>query len=380
MDKETNNLSPSRPADGWGRYINTPAPPVLTREYFDLALKHQMDPNFLMVDRPVSAIYHDLQYNAFLKDVRDNGRHKEDRTGTGTTAKFGHMMRFDIRNGIIPLLTGKKMHLPSIIHEIIWYLSGSPNIKYLQDNGVRIWNEWADANGDLGPVYGVQWRNWKTYDILRSDAEDFTGDTIRHTNATVIEGKVDQIQQALDDLKNNPDSRRIIVNAWNVAYIKDMKLPPCHFTFQFYAEEMTWEERVEWWQHANNKHGIIPKVMDTQLDKMGVPRRYLSCLMSQRSADAFLGVPFNIAQYSILTHLVAKLVGMAPKEFIWSGGDCHIYDNLKDQVDEQLTRIPYPSPRLLIADNVDNFENLSYNDFLIEDYQCHPAIKGKVAV
>lgn len=379
MDKETNNLSQGIVGTK-GNPGNAGYPLELDLGYFNFAREYDRDPAGLMgKTRPLDATYHDIQYLNFLKDVKDNGRWKGDRTGTGTTAKFGHMMRFELRNGIIPLLTTKKMFLPAIFHEIIWYLSGDSNIKYLQENGVRIWNEWADENGDLGPVYGVQWRNWKTYDILRSEPEDFTGDTIRHTNATVIEGKIDQIKNALNDLKNNPDSRRIIVNAWNVADIQNMKLPPCHFTFQFYAEVMTWEERIEWWQEKTGKN-VIPKVMMEQLDDMGVPRRYLSCLMSQRSADAFLGVPFNIAQYSILTHIIAKLVGMAPKEFIWSGGDCHIYDNLKAQVEEQLTRIPYPSPRLVIKDTVDNIDNLSYNDFEVIDYQFHPAIKGQVAV
>lgn len=325
-------------------------------------------------------IAHDFEYLNLLSHVKTNGRHKSDRTGTGTTSTFGYMMRFDIRNGSIPLLTSKKMYLPAIIHEIIWYLSGDSNIKYLQENGVRIWNEWADANGDLGPVYGYQWRNWTKFEIVESDAEynAATGETF-HGRATVVETKIDQIKNLLHDLANNPDSRRLMVSAWNVADLPDMKLPPCHFTFQFYTEEMTHEERIEWWQHKNQTTAI-PKSMSQQLTAMGVPTRFLSCLMSQRSADVFLGVPFNIAQYSILTHIFAKLTNTAPKDFIWSGGDCHIYDNLKDQVDEQLTRVPFASPRLVIKDSVDNIDNLKYNDFEIVDYQFHPAIKGIVAI
>lgn len=577
-------------------------------------------------------LFHDYQYLNLLRWTQE-GRHKGDRTGTGTTARFGYQMRFDIRNGIIPLLTTKKMYMPAIIHEIIWYLSGDSNIKYLLDNKVRIWSEWATPEGHLNKVYGHQWRKWETvtntnvvlvkireggidapyvtaynfisslespddlegksfinkadqkyyvwrklpsegsgnssYEVwfpttgsivkaLRPNikrgqvsdpyaktvfGEGCVGEYVEHTpirkvaynlwynmmrrcydqtlpeyalyggkgvfvdqswrcfanflrdihsvvgfgkwaeapsqyqldkdyflgncyskdttifipnkynqqlvNATGckyvathqktgateaftiirdfatkhgIYGQqvshailhspnnyargwsfekiepptgyvyrqeyfVDQIANLLHDLKTNPDSRRLMVSAWNVADIADMKLPPCHFTFQFYSEEMTTKERMDYFV-AKNPHlefAALSEIFDgqdqeEQLDMLSVPKRFLSCMMSQRSADVFLGVPFNIAQYSILTHIFAKLTGMAPKEFIWSGGDCHIYDNLKEQVAEQLTRIPYPSPRIVIKDTVDNIDNLSYNDFEVIDYQFHPAIKGQVAI
>lgn len=322
---------------------------------------------------------HDFTYFALLRRIKDEGRHKSDRTGTGTTSIFGHDMRFNIQNGSIPLLTSKKMHLPSIIHELIWFLSGDTNIATLLKNNVRIWSEWADDNGELGKIYGKQWREWDKYNIVESDVEINEDGSLFHSRATVVESKIDQIAEVIHTLKNNPDSRRIIVSAWNVADLPDMKLPPCHAFFQFYSEEMTYQERIEWWQVKNNTTAI-PKVMASQLDDMGVPKRFLSCKLTQRSADVFLGVPYNIAQYSLLTHLIAKLVGMATKEFIWSGGDCHIYDNLQNQVDEQLSRIPYVSPHVVIKDSVDNIDNLSYNDFEIINYQFHPTIKGQVAV
>lgn len=247
---------------------------------------------------------------------------KTDRTGTGTKSVFGYQMRFDLAEGF-PLLTTKKLHLKSIIHELLWFLDGDTNIKYLQDNGVRIWNEWADENGDLGPVYGAQWRSWGTAD----------GST------------VDQITKAVETIKSNPDSRRILVNAWNVGEIDKMNLPPCHIMFQFYVN--------------NNK---------------------LSCQLYQRSADIFLGVPFNIASYAILTMMMAHVTGLEVGDFVHTLGDAHIYSNHFDQVETQLKREVYPLPKLNITRDIDSIFDFKYEDFELTEYEAHPHIKGVVAV
>jgi thymidylate synthase len=261
-------------------------------------------------------------YLNFLKHIRQHGAKKEDRTGTGTYSVFGYDMRFDLAEGF-PLVTTKKLHLRSIIHELLWFLQGDTNIKYLKDNGVRIWDEWADENGDLGPVYGKQWRSWSTPD-----------------------GKVvDQIKILLEQIQTNPDSRRLIVSAWNVGELADMALPPCHLLIQFYV--------------AQGK---------------------LSCKLTQRSADAFLGVPFNIASYALLTHMIAQQCDLKVGDFIWSGGDCHIYSNHLEQVDLQLTRIPFAPPKLVIARKPDSIFDYKFEDFVIEGYECHETIKAPVAV
>ena len=262
------------------------------------------------------------QYLSMMRHIRDTGARKEDRTGTGTLSVFGHQMRFDLSEGF-PLVTTKKLHLKSIVHELLWFLSGDSNIRYLQDNGVSIWNEWADENGDLGPVYGVQWRKWK----------DEVGNT------------VDQIQDVVTRIKEDPDSRRIIVSAWNVAEIPGMALPPCHCLFQFYV--------------ADGK---------------------LSCQLYQRSADVFLGVPFNIASYALLTHMMAQQCDLKVGDFIWTGGDCHLYANHMEQVEEQLTREPLPLPRLAIKRRPDSIFDYQFEDFEILNYQSHPHIKAAVAV
>lgn len=319
-------------------------------------------------------VFHDFPYLDLLSNVRIYGRKKEDRTGTGTISVFGREMRFDIQNGIVPILTSKKMHLPAIVHEIIWYLSGTGNIKYLQDNGVRIWNEWADANGDLGPVYGQMWRNWPKHTVVGAEVGG-----LQHT----IVDHIDQIAEVIHTLKTNPDSRRIMVNAWNVGLLPEMKLPPCHYTFQFYSEVMTLDERIWWWRKESglNGNGASETVATHEgMDFLAVPRQYLSCKITQRSADVFLGVPFNIAQYSILTHMIAQVTGMAAREMIWSGGDCHIYLNHMDQVKEQLSRQPMVSPILVLNKAVDNIDNFVYNDFSFKDYKSHPAIKASVAI
>lgn len=262
------------------------------------------------------------QYLDYLRFILTHGVTKTNRTGVDIMSVFGYQMRFDLQAGF-PLLTTKKLHTKSIFHELLWFLSGSTNITYLQQNGVRIWNEWADEHGNLGPIYGKQWRSWPTSD-----------------------GKViDQISMVIKEIKHNPDSRRLIVSAWNVGELDKMALPPCHLLFQFYV--------------ANGA---------------------LSCQLYQRSADSFLGVPFNIASYALLTHLVAAQCDLQVKDFIWTGGDCHIYQNHIEQVQLQLTRTPYPLPTLTIKRKPASIFAYCYDDFVIENYQAHPHIKGEVAV
>lgn len=262
------------------------------------------------------------QYLDLLQHVLDHGILKEDRTGTGTHSVFGYQMRFDLQNGF-PLLTTKKLHLKSIIHELLWFLKGDTNVKYLQANGVRIWNEWADENGDIGHIYGYQWRSWP----------DYNG------------GHIDQIKEAIDTIQNNPDSRRIIVSAWNVADLPQMNLPPCHAFFQFYV--------------ANGK---------------------LSLQLYQRSADIFLGVPFNIASYALLLMMVAQVTGLEAGDFVHTLGDAHIYNNHIEQVREQLSREPRALPTMKLNPDVKSIFDFKYEDFELTDYNPHPHIAGKVAV
>ncbi len=262
------------------------------------------------------------QYLDLIRHIKANGHHKSDRTGTGTRSVFGYQMRFDLGEGF-PLVTTKKVHLRSIIHELLWFLKGDTNVKYLQENGVSIWNEWADENGDLGPVYGKQWRAWETS----------RGDTI------------DQLSQVMDQIKHSPDSRRMLVVAWNPADVPEMALPPCHCLFQFYV--------------ADGK---------------------LSCQLYQRSCDVFLGLPFNIASYALLTHMMAQQAGLEVGDFVWTGGDVHIYSNHDVQTDLQLTREPYPLPKLDIRRKPDSLFDYQFEDFQILDYEAHPHIKGPVAV
>ncbi len=259
------------------------------------------------------------QYLDMLRYVLENGVDKMDRTGVGTRSVFGQQMRFDLSKGF-PLMTTKKMHLKSIIHELLWFIKGDTNVKYLQDNGVRIWNEWADENGNLGPIYGSQWRNWNG------------------------EG-IDQLAQVVDKLKNNPNDRRMIVSAWNVSKIPEMRLPPCHMMFQFYV--------------ANGK---------------------LSCMLYQRSCDMFLGVPFNIASYALLTMMLAQVCNLKPGEFVHTLGDTHIYHNHFEQVKEQLRREPLPLPTMKLNPAVKDINDFKFEDFTLENYQCYGAIKAQVAV
>ena len=257
-----------------------------------------------------------------MRHVRETGAKKEDRTGTGTLSVFGHQMRFDLGKGF-PLVTTKKLHIRSIIYELLWFLKGESNTSYLKDNGVSIWDEWANDDGELGPVYGVQWRNWPKPDG----------------------SSVDQISELIDMIRNNPDSRRLMVNAWNVGEIENMALPPCHCMFQFYI--------------ADGK---------------------LSCQLYQRSADIFIGVPFNIASYALLTHMVAQQCDLKVGEFIWTGGDCHLYQNHLEQADEQLQREPLALPRLAIKRRPDTIFGYEYEDFEILNYESHPHIRAAVAV
>jgi thymidylate synthase len=262
------------------------------------------------------------QYLEFLRHIRDSGARKEDRTGIGTLSVFGYQMRFDLREGL-PLVTTKKLHLRSIIHELLWFLKGETNVRYLRDNAVTIWDEWADERGDLGPVYGKQWRSWAAADGR----------------------EIDQLTRVVDELKVNPNSRRLVVSAWNVGELDKMALLPCHALFQFFVAE-----------------------------------KRLSCQLYQRSADALLGVPFNIASYALLTHMVAQQCELELGDFIWTGGDCHLYLNHLEQTDLQLSRTPYPLPSLKIRRKPPSLFDYVFDDFEVQNYQCHAAIKAPIAV
>lgn len=261
-------------------------------------------------------------YLNYLQHIMEHGTNKADRTGTGTRSVFGYQMRFDLSEGF-PLVTTKRVHLKSVIYELLWFLRGESNVQWLQERGVTIWDEWAREDGELGPIYGVQWRSWP-------DAGS---------------GHIDQVSQVIEQIKTNPDSRRLIVSAWNVAQLDDMALPPCHLLFQFYV--------------ADGK---------------------LSCQLYQRSADSFLGVPFNIASYALLTLMVAQVCDLEPGEFIWTGGDCHIYSNHMAQVEKQLGREPRPLPKMHLNPAVKDIFEFRYEDFTLEGYDPHPGIKAEVAV
>lgn len=283
--------------------------------------------------------YHDREYLQLMNKILHKGVQKGDRTGTGTLSLFAEQMRFDLSNQSIPMLTSKKMFVRGIIYEILWYLRGDTNIKFLNDNNVKIWDAWADENGELGPVYGAQWRKWPRFEHTSLDYESDP------PTCHGIFTEIDQIAQIIHQLRTNPNDRRIIVSAWNVAQIDDMKLPPCHLLFQF-------------WAHAGK----------------------LKCHLYQRSCDFFLGVPFNIVQYSILTHMIAQVTGHEASEFIWTGGDVHLYNNHLEQAKTQLERLPYASPRLWLNPDVKEINDFTYEDFGIESYMHHSVIKAPVSV
>lgn len=314
------------------------------------------------------------QYLDLLKEIKEDGYFKGDRTGTGTQSIFGHQMKFDLRKGF-PMVTTKKLHLKSIIHELIWLISGDTNIKYLEENGVTIWREWSDDNGDLGNVYGKAWRDWVGDDGV----------------------SIDQLQGVLERIKNNPDCRRQIVSAWNPTWIPESgvsfednikngkgALPPCHAFFQFYTVEMTEQERGD---EFRKKHLDIIKKLDlrpseiySKMDELNFPTRYIDLQLYQRSADVFLGVPFNIASYALLLMMVGQVVGMIPRNFIHTFGDVHIYNDHQEQTNLQLTREPRKLPQMIVNPNVKNIDDFKYEDFELINYNPHPAIKGKVSV
>lgn len=293
----------------------------------------------------------DNTYTWLVEDILEGGTKKTDRTGTGTISLPFQQMRFDLTGNKIPLLTTKKMFTKGIIHEILWYLMGSTNIKYLVDNNVHIWDEWADKDGELGPVYGAQWRKWTTYEPYERASSYYLVDnkpvwTQGDYKTFKLGDPIDQVADVIKKLRTNPTDRRIIISAWNVAEIAQMRLPPCHCLFQFWS------------------------------DGQGG----LSCHLYQRSCDVGLGVPFNIVQYSILTHMFAHVTGHVAKEFVWTGGDVHIYNNHVDALKEQITRTPYASPTLILNSDVKEIDDFKYDDFQIVGYQHHPAIKMEVSV
>lgn len=351
------------------------------------------------------------QYLALMQDILDNGVVKEDRTGVGTLSVFGRQLRFDLREGF-PLVTTKKVHLKSIIHELLWFLNGDTNVKYLQENGVKIWNEWANEEGELGPVYGQQWREWmdtkmvylwdeRSKDVLRKRGYRYVG-TIAKDNpdeSIVIYRKShDQISKVIQQLREDPDSRRIIVSAWNVGDLDDMALAPCHSFFQFYSHEMVGPELDVFLYNYLKEHPELERKYNDQVaackaDPEGshvasnmfcwennIPTRVLSCQLYQRSCDYFLGGSFNVASYSLLTSMIAQQVNMIPGEFVWTIGDAHLYSNHLEQAKLQLTREPYPLPKLVIKRKPDSIFDYRYEDFELVGYQSHPHIAAPIAV
>ncbi len=318
------------------------------------------------------------QYLDAMQDILDNGNVKGDRTGTGTWSLFGKQMRFNILRDGFPLVTTKKVFLKAVIYELLWFLRGSDNKTWLNDHGVTIWDEWADADGYLGPIYGYQWRSWPT-----------TG--FRGTN-----GSIDQIAEVIRTLSMNPDDRRMIVSAWNVGMIDDMRLPPCHLMFQFYSHELKFRDRLRLYARRRN-HPDVEKYVAAQMlvadadrlyesrlsrdmDSELIPRRGLSCQLYQRSCDWFLGVPFNIASYALLTMMVAQVTRHAPFEFIWTGGDCHVYMNHLEQARLQLSREPFALPTMEINGTIRDIDNFDFTDFTLQHYEHHERIVAPVAV
>lgn len=341
------------------------------------------------------------QYLDLLSDILENGHRKNDRTGTGTMSVFGRQMRFNLQEGF-PLVTTKRCHMRSIIHELLWFLQGDTNIKYLEDNKVTIWREWADENGDLGPVYGKQWREWS--DVKVAGAWDtHTNDTLLKRgyrrvgliaddnpgmSKVVFQKEHDQISSVMEQLRTDPDSRRIIVSAWNVGDLADMALEPCHSFFQFYSRELTLRERTEvaysrdnipreeWEYYDGYDHNVVHK----KFDDLGIPKRVLSCQLMQRSCDVFLGLPFNIASYALLVEMMAHQLNMVPGDFVWTGGDVHLYNNHHEQAELQMSREPLPLPRLKFKRKPDSIFDYKFEDFELVGYESHPPIKAPVAI
>jgi thymidylate synthase len=324
-----------------------------------------------------------VNYLQLLQHILDNGVEKTDRTGTGTISTFGYQMRFDLSGGF-PLVTTKKLHLKSIIHELLWFLKGDTNVKYLNDNGVKIWDEWADANGDLGPVYGEQWRSWKGYEQGHSEA-------LNGYDNIPVEPAIDQITNIVNRLKTNPDCRRLIVSAWNVTEIPNMALAPCHCLFQFNTRPMIADQRIELCTKEHESSWLFDEAVmsapgkgrdeiHAELDRLGIPKYFLDCQLYQRSADVFLGVPFNIASYALLTMMMAQVSNMVPGDFVHTFGDVHIYKNHIDQVKEQLSRKPFFQPKMIINPDVKDIFSFRYEDFSLVGYEHHPSIKAPVAV
>lgn len=342
------------------------------------------------------------QYLALMQDILDNGVVKKDRTGVGTLSVFGRQLRFDLKEGF-PLVTTKKVHLKSIIHELLWFLNGDTNVKYLQENGVKIWNEWSDEEGNLGPVYGKQWREWRDCKVVECHDVGRTQQLMQRgykyignmkedgTTYLVYEKAHDQISKVIQQLREDPDSRRIIVSAWNVSDLDDMALNPCHNYFQFYTTEMSLLERLEWCEvNEPEKFTSAPLIkhediddeerLHETLDREGIPRRKLSCFYMMRSNDYLLGAPFNIASYALLTYMVAQQLNMVPDELVYSGVDVHLYSNHLEQAKLQLTREPYTLPKLVIKRKPDSIFDYKYEDFELVGYQAHPHIAAPVAV
>ena len=342
------------------------------------------------------------QYLALMQDILDNGVVKKDRTGVGTLSVFGRQLRFDLKEGF-PLVTTKKVHLKSIIHELLWFLNGDTNVKYLQENGVKIWNEWSDEEGNLGPVYGKQWREWRDCKVVECHDVGRTQQLMQRgykyignmkedgTTYLVYEKAHDQISKVIQQLREDPDSRRIIVSAWNVSDLDDMALNPCHNYFQFYTTEMPLLERLDWYEvNEPEKFASAPLInhediddeerLHETLDREGIPRRKLSCFYMMRSNDYLLGAPFNIASYALLTHMIAQQLNMVPDELVYSGVDVHLYSNHLEQAKLQLTREPYPLPKLVIKRKPDSIFDYKYEDFELVGYQSHDTIKAPIAV
>lgn len=351
------------------------------------------------------------QYLELMHTVLNEGHEKADRTGTGTISIFGYQMRFDLRKGF-PLVTTKKLHLRSIIHELLWFLKGDTNIQYLKDNNVSIWDEWADEHGDLGPVYGKQWRRWEDVRLVpkknaaliqKLESRGYTNygeadDGSQMFDARVLFKEHDQISKIIDQLRNDPDNRRIIVSAWNVGDLDDMALAPCHSFFQFYSRPMMGKEldtylaeylKTDARLAAKHAEQVALCEADPQGDHVSshmfcltndIPTRVLSCQLYQRSADVFLGVPFNIASYALLVHMVAQQVNMVAGDFVWTGGDTHLYSNHLEQATLQLSRVPHDLPKLVIKRKPDSIFDYKFEDFEIVGYESHPAIKAPVAI